>query len=72
MYCYKGTNITGERAVNPHKTQLNDALIAPYRAYGLGYVLTHPVTEKKGEYAGKGEQHQKIVSGTLSWADEGG
>jgi hypothetical protein len=27
LYCYKGTNITGERAVNPHKTQLNDALI---------------------------------------------
>ena len=24
---YKGTNFTRERIVNPHKTQLNDALI---------------------------------------------
>jgi len=28
MYCYKGTNITGEKLVNHPKTQLNDALIA--------------------------------------------
>ncbi len=27
MYCYKGTSITGERCVNPHRTQLIDALI---------------------------------------------
>ncbi len=25
------------------KTQLNDTLIESYRAYGQGYVLTHPV-----------------------------
>ncbi len=30
LYCYEGTNITAERAVNPHKTQLIDALIEPY------------------------------------------
>jgi len=28
LYCYGGTNITGERVVNYPKTQLNDALIA--------------------------------------------
>jgi len=28
LYCYKGTNITGERVVNRSKTQLNDALVA--------------------------------------------
>jgi hypothetical protein len=28
LYFYEGTNITGEKVVNPHKTQLNDALIA--------------------------------------------
>ncbi len=31
LYCYEGTNITGERAVKPHKTQLIDALIESYR-----------------------------------------
>ncbi len=30
LYCYEGTNITGERAVNPHQTQLIDALIESY------------------------------------------
>ncbi len=30
MYCYEGTNITGERVVNPHRTQLNDALNESY------------------------------------------
>ncbi len=52
MYCYKGTSITGERCVNPHKTQLNDALIESHRANALGYLLNHPVAEEKGEYAG--------------------
>ena len=28
LYCYEGTNITGEMVVNDYKTQLNDALIA--------------------------------------------
>ncbi len=27
--------------------QLNDALIESYRVYGWGYVLNHPVAEKK-------------------------
>ena len=27
LYCYEGTNITGERVVNRSQTQLNDALI---------------------------------------------
>ncbi len=27
LYCYEGTNITGERVVNHPRTQLNDALI---------------------------------------------
>ncbi len=27
LYCYEGTNITGERVVNRYRTQLNDALI---------------------------------------------
>ncbi len=27
FYCYEGTNITGKRVVNLHRTQLNDALI---------------------------------------------
>ncbi len=26
LYCYEGTNITEERTVNPHRTQLIDAL----------------------------------------------
>ncbi len=26
--CHEGTNIIGEKAVNSHRTQLNDALIA--------------------------------------------
>ena len=30
MYCYKGTNITGERVVNHPRTQLIDALIESY------------------------------------------
>jgi hypothetical protein len=30
LYCYEATNITGEKVVNPHKTQLIDALIAFY------------------------------------------
>ncbi len=30
MYCYEGTNITGEKVVNRYKTQLNDALIESY------------------------------------------
>ncbi len=30
LYGYEGTNITGERAVNPPRTQLNDALIESY------------------------------------------
>ncbi len=27
LYCYEGINITGGRVVNPHQTQLNDALM---------------------------------------------
>ena len=30
MYCYKGTNITGEKVVNHFRTQLIDALIESY------------------------------------------
>jgi len=30
MYCYEGTNITGEKVVNRFQTQLNDALIKSY------------------------------------------
>ncbi len=30
LYCYEGTNITGEKVVNYPKTQLNDALIESY------------------------------------------
>ncbi len=30
LKCYEGTNITGERVVNPHRTQLNDALKESY------------------------------------------
>ena len=30
MYCYEGTNITGEKAVKDARTQLNDALIESY------------------------------------------
>ncbi len=30
LYCYEGTNITGERVVKDAKTQLNDALIESY------------------------------------------
>ncbi len=30
LYGYEGTNITGERVVNPHRTQLIDALIASH------------------------------------------
>ncbi len=32
LYCYKATNITGERVVNRSKTQLNDALIESWTA----------------------------------------
>jgi hypothetical protein len=35
LYCYEGTNITGKKAVNPHRTQLNDALIASQHHVGL-------------------------------------
>ncbi len=38
LYCYEGTNITGERVVNDPKTQLNDALIA-FRET-VGYLMT--------------------------------
>jgi hypothetical protein len=34
MYCYEGTNITGEKGVNPHRTQLNDALIGSWPVSG--------------------------------------
>ena len=44
---------------NYPSTQFNDALIAPYRAYGLDYVLTHPVAEEEGEYADKGNNPPK-------------
>jgi hypothetical protein len=27
LYCYEGTNIIGEKVVNHHRMQLNDALI---------------------------------------------
>ncbi len=47
MYCYKGTSITGERCVNPHKTQLNDALIEPYTADFIRS-LYPPVRETEG------------------------
>ncbi len=30
LYCYEGTNITGEKVVNHPKTQLIDALIESY------------------------------------------
>ncbi len=30
LYCYEGTNITGEKAVNHPRTQLIDALIESY------------------------------------------
>ncbi len=33
LYCYEGTNITEERAVNHLRTQLNDASIESYPAY---------------------------------------
>jgi hypothetical protein len=32
MYCYEGTNITGENVVNRSETQLNDALIESWTA----------------------------------------
>ncbi len=34
FYCYEGTNITGEKVVNRHKMQLNDALIESYADIG--------------------------------------
>ncbi len=35
MDCYKRTNITGEKVVNPHKTQLNDVFIASGRSLAM-------------------------------------
>ncbi len=35
LYSYKGTNITWERVVNPHRTQLNDALNESYALRGI-------------------------------------
>ncbi len=36
LYCYEGTNITGEKVVNPYRTQLIDALIESYeKAFAL-------------------------------------
>ncbi len=31
MYCYESTNITGEKVVNHHRMQLNDALIESHK-----------------------------------------
>ncbi len=41
MYYYEGTNITGERVVNPHKTQLIDAIIAFEHHLGLLQGVIH-------------------------------
>jgi hypothetical protein len=45
LYCYEGTNITGERVVNRDETQLNDALIAFWTvklsaSYTVAYLIT--------------------------------
>ncbi len=40
------------RAKIYRRMQLNDALIASYRASRRGYFLNHPVAEEKGEFAG--------------------
>jgi len=47
------------------RTQLDDASIESYRVYGWGYVLTHPVTEKKANTQVGVKNHQKIVTGNL-------
>ncbi len=42
LYCYKGTNITWEKAVKDPKTQLNDALIASQQYFVLITAFLRP------------------------------
>jgi hypothetical protein len=60
MYCYKGTNITGERVVNRPRTQLNDALIASDTHFARKPILALQALQSQFSVRTKAREYKTI------------